>query len=77
MYINDLVTALGECGVKLYADDTVLYQHGHNAQEAAHKLQNSIDRFDLWSKANKLSVNTKKTKLMFLPVGRESKRRKM
>ena len=64
VYINDLVTALGECGVKLYADDTVLYQHGHNAQEAAHKLQNSIDRFDLWSKANKLSVNTKKTKLM-------------
>ena len=64
VYINDLQGSLDDCGVKLYADDTVLYQSGLNAQNAAQKLQVSINYFMMWSKVNKLSVNVNKTKLM-------------
>ena len=64
VYINDLASALDECGIKLYADDTVLYQSGINAHDATSKLQASVNLFISWSKVNKLSVNVKKTKLM-------------
>ena len=64
VYINDLVLALDNCGVKLYADDTVLYQSGINVQDASIKLQKSLDLFCVWSEANKLSINVNKTKLM-------------
>ena len=64
IYINDLNGALENCRIRLYADDTVLYQTGENIQVAEHKLQKSIDQFCSWSSANKLTINTKKSKLM-------------
>ena len=39
VYVNDVQSALDDCGVKLYADDTVLYQPGVNSAEAEAKLQ--------------------------------------
>ena len=64
VYINDLRGALKNCKVRLYADDTVLYRAGDNVHEAAASLQASLNEFCLWSEANKLSVNVKKSKLM-------------
>ena len=45
VYVNDLHFVLDDCGVKLYADDTVLYQAGENCQQAEYRLQVSLDLF--------------------------------
>ena len=62
--VNDVQDALDECGVKLYADDTVLYQSGVNCADAAEKLQRSISRFASWCEENSLTINVAKTKIM-------------
>ena len=56
--------ALKNCKVKLYADDTVLYQAGNNATEAACSLQADLNLFSHWCAVNKLTVNTAKSKMM-------------
>ena len=64
IYVNDLQYALDDCNLKLYADDTVLYQSGHNCGVVEQKLQASLNKFHEWSTANALTINGKKTKLM-------------
>ena len=64
IFINDLQWALTDCKVKLYADDSVLYHSGINIQETVNLLQTSLDEFGHWCIVNKLTVNTKKSKLM-------------
>ena len=64
VYVNDIQNAVGECGIKLYADDTVLYQTGINCAEAENKLQNSVNKFKWWCDVNRLTINASKTKIM-------------
>ena len=64
VYVNDIQNAVGECGIKLYADDTVLYQSGVNCAEAEAKLQSSVSKFKLWCDVNVLTINASKTKVM-------------
>ena len=64
IYVNDLKGALNDCKVKLYADDTVLYQSGVNCQQAEDRLQTSMNSFQRWCAANALTINAKKTKIM-------------
>ena len=64
IYVNDLQEALQGYRFKLYADDTVIYCSGVNATEASQGLQEGLNAFCKWSTVNKLSINTKKTKLM-------------
>ena len=64
LYINDLENVMGDCNLKLYADDTVLYQSGDNCEEVEGRLQDSLNLFSKWCSANVLSINAKKTKLM-------------
>ena len=65
IYINDLRDALDvNSGAKLYADNTVIYCSGIEATQVSCELQANLNRFSKWCKKNKLTVNTKKTKLM-------------
>ena len=64
VYVNDIQNAVTDCGIKLYADDTVLYQHGVNCTEANIKLQNSVNEFKEWCDVNVLTINAAKTKIM-------------
>ena len=64
VYVNDIQEALDVCGLKLYADDTVIYRSGVDSREASIKLQRSINLFTEWCTANALTVNIKKTKIM-------------
>ena len=64
VYVTDIENELDNCGVKLYADDTVIYQSGVSSTEAADKLQHSLNLFTEWSSVNALTINVKKTKLM-------------
>ena len=64
VFINDLEFALSNCKFKLYADDSVLYQVGISGEQAANLLQPSLNEFGQWCHVNKLTNNTKKSKLM-------------
>ena len=64
VYVNDIQDAVNDCGVKLYADDTVLYQAGVSCIEAETKLQESVSRFKEWCDVNVLTINASKTKVM-------------
>ena len=64
MFINDLEPALTDCKFKLYDDDSVLYQTGSSGDHAVNLLQPSLDEFSEWCTTNKLTISTKKSKLM-------------
>ena len=64
VFINVMEYALTNCNFKLYADDSVLYHSGLNADDTANRLQVSLDRFGYWCRVNKLTINTNKSKLM-------------
>ena len=64
IYVNDVQQAVTNCGVKLYADDTVLYQSGVNMEVARDKLQLSVNKFKSWCNVNALTINVSKTKVM-------------
>ena len=63
IYINDLQGAVDGCNVKLYADDTVLHKSGIVVDKVSRTLQLSLNLFSRWCKLNKLTINTKKSKL--------------
>ncbi len=62
MYINDLGTYLSDSKVSLYADDTALYTSSSSQIELVLNLRLEISVVDEWLKANRLTLNTKKTK---------------
>ena len=64
LYVNDLPKCITSSSIKLYADDTVIYNCDVSHVQAQQKLQTSLDLFSMWCKQNKLSVNTRKTKVM-------------
>ena len=64
VFVNDMQGAINDCRIKLYADDTVLYQSGINRDEAAAKLQGSVNLFANWCEVNSLTINIVKTKTM-------------
>ena len=76
VFVNDIQGALDECGIKLYADDTVLYQSGINSNEAAGKLQQSLSKFANWCEVNSLTINISKTKIMAFGSRQKVKRAK-
>ena len=45
VYVNDVENALDNCVIKLYADNTVVFQHGVNSIDAETKLQVSLIKF--------------------------------
>lgn len=64
MYINDLPQYCNGIDVQLYADDTVLYAHGKNAQVAAEKLAIAMQGVVQWLEQSCLTLISK-TKGMF------------
>ena len=76
VFVNDIQGAIQDCKIKLYADDTVLYQSGVNCDEASNKLQRSVNRFASWCEANSLTINISKTKTMAFGSRQRVKRAK-
>ena len=76
VYVNDVQNAMDDCNIKLYADDTVLYQSGISSRVTAAKLQASLDIFVRWCSVNKLTINIKKTKTMFFGTRHKVKKAK-
>ena len=69
-YINYITNICKNTKILLYADDTVLYK-GISEYEKfldMHNFQQDVDRLFLWCQRNRLSINIKKTKLVFYPA---------
>ena len=60
-YINDLSNVSDIIETIWFADDTSLFYSHSNIQQLNDTLNNELSKFDCWMKANKLSVNIKKT----------------
>ena len=64
VYINDISNIFENAKFQLYADDTVIYCSGKSMENIIENLQTNMNRFANWCRVNKLTINTKKTKVM-------------
>ena len=64
IYINDLHTALKESETFSFADDTTITIHSNTTTDLLQKTTRTLTSIMNWMEANKLSVNTTKTKLL-------------
>ena len=64
LIINDLHKSLKWSSAILYADDTTIYVVGSNLKFLVQKINADLASLSQWLQANKLSLNTKKTKFM-------------
>ena len=69
-YINDLPSFLQSSQAFFYADDTALVVNGKNVVDINAKLCLDFTVVTNWFTANKLSVNTAKTKCMLFSTNR-------
>ena len=64
IFINDLPTYVGRSKPFLFADDSTLISSGSNAQELSVSLKTDVTSVSRWSNHNKMSLNSKKTKII-------------
>ena len=76
LYMNDLQFAVKNAQIQLYADDTVIHVAGESSEEAAQQMQPALNSFSKWCSANKLSLNTSKTKMMVFGTRQKVKKAK-
>ena len=64
LYINDNNKASNPFNLILFADDTNAFMWHKDANYLSDMLNLEMDKLSVWFKANKLSLNLKKTKFM-------------
>ncbi len=64
LYSNDIPYSLEHSKAILFADDTTLHVSSSNLQDLFDKMNRDLENLNDWFKANKLSLNTSKTKYM-------------
>lgn len=72
LYINDLARSLKHSDAVLYADDTALMISSQSYQEAESLANQELRNTVSWFKANKLELNTKKTKFIVFASNRKA-----
>lgn len=66
LYINDIVNVVRDCGIQLFADDTIIYCIGDNATKIIETLNIELENLFQWLSDNGLQLNTQKTKSMII-----------
>ena len=66
LFVNDLVCAIKNSIINIYADDTLIYVNDENVITASRKLQEDINNVAQWFHKNKLSISIEKTFTMFV-----------
>lgn len=69
LYINDI---LKHSKIILFADDTLLFISGKNVQEQVDRINEDLTRVNVWLSANKLKINTTKTKHIVFSCGKNA-----
>ena len=65
IYVNDLCSASNISDPIMFVDDTNLFYSHQNISSLFMTVNNELDKIGEWFKANKLSLNVKKTKYTF------------
>ncbi len=65
LYVNSLPAVLSQSSVFLYADDTAIAVHGENTDQILNTLNQELQLANTWFAEHKLSLNLKKTWVMF------------
>lgn len=65
LYINDLPSVCQDVNIQMYADDTVVYTWGKDAEQVAKKLTLAMENVSKWLNASCLTLNIKKTATMY------------
>ena len=74
LYINDLYEVLHDQNVYLYADDTVIFSTNSDLRLALLGVQRELTNVLSWCNQNRLTINTKKTKVMIFGTNNMLKR---
>ncbi len=64
LYINDCANDLQNSELFMFADDTNLFSAGHNIPDLERSVNAELNILSEWFKANRLSLNIKKTQFM-------------
>lgn len=72
IYVNDLASVSNKLFALLFADDTNLFMSHKNFDTLVTSMNNELYKINQWFKANKLSLNVKKTNFIIF-VGRNKK----
>ena len=62
VFVNDILSALKNCDVVMYANDTVIYFSGNSLTEIQNKLNEDLINLAHWFHSNLLTLNTIKSK---------------
>ena len=72
IYINDLVNVSDKLLPLMYADDTSIFITGNNLHSLINTVNTELQKVIIWMRANKLSVNIKKTSFMIFRPKRKN-----
>ena len=65
LYINDLKSVIKNSYSHLYADDTIIIQSASDPDKLISSLERELLNVDNWLNINKMTMNTKKTEVIF------------
>ena len=66
IYINDLPLSLSHSIADIFADDTTLTTHSKSLDHVIFSLTRDLLHADQWCKLNQMSINSKKSKVLFI-----------
>ena len=72
IFVNDISQHVHTGTASLYADDTLIYCDGRNADDVNDKLQECIDNVSNWYKRNKIVINASKSCSMLVTSKRRN-----
>ena len=73
VYINDLVNAVKDCNIIMFADDTNLFFSNKNLNDLEKTINRELKNICLWFNLNKLSLNVKKTNFILFGYSKRKK----
>ena len=75
LYINDIKSVIQNSYCHLYADDTIIVKSASDPDSLTSSLERELLNVDQWLSINKMTVNTKKTEVIFF--GNKSRLKKL
>ena len=61
IYVNDIVNAVKDIKIRLFADDTALFIHGKDVEMIYNKMKDALIRLRDWFESNRLTLHLDKT----------------
>ena len=71
LYINDISLSISDCNTDMYADDSIIHFSRKHISDIQTKVQEDLNRIELWCKDNNMFINCNTTK--YMTVGTKQK----